>query len=45
MLYYMMDYIVSTIPELVNMLKVAEEKLAEKKGKETGPKETCFYCG
>ena len=42
---YRMDYIVSTILELVNMLKIAEGKLAEKKGKETALKETCFYCG
>ena len=42
---YRMDYIVSTIPELVNVLKIAEEKLAKKKGKGTTQKETCFYCG
>ena len=39
---YRMDYIMSTILELVNVLKIAEGKLAEKKGKETAPKETCF---
>ena len=42
---YRMDYIVSTIPELVNVLKIVEGKLVEKKGKETALKETCFYCG
>ena len=42
---YRMDYIVSTIPELVNVPKIAEGKLVEKKGKEIAPKETSFYCG
>ena len=37
---YGMDHIISTIPELIDVLK-----MAEKKGKETAPKETCFYCG
>ena len=32
-----------TILELFT--KIAEGKLVEKKGKETAPKETCFYCG
>ena len=41
-LVYRIDYIVSTIPELINVLKIAEGKLAEKKGKETVLKETCF---
>ena len=27
------------------MLKIAEGKIVEKKGKETAPKETYFYCG
>ena len=40
-----MNYVVSTIPELVNVLKIAKGKLSKKKGKETAPKETCFYCG
>ena len=40
-----MNYIVSTIPKLINVLKIAEGKLAEKKAKETSLKETCFYCG
>ena len=44
-LNYRMDYIVSTIPELVNELKIAEGKIAKKKGKETTSKETCFYYG
>ena len=35
----------STIPDLINLLKIAEGKLAENKAKETAPKETCFYCG
>ena len=39
---YRIDFIVSNILELVT--KIAEEKLAQKKGKETAPKETCFYC-
>ena len=40
-----MDYIISTIPEFINVLKIVEGKMVEKKGKETVPKETCFYCG
>ena len=41
-----MDHIISTIPELIDVLKIiAEGKMAEKKGKETAPKETSFYCG
>ena len=40
-----MNYIVPTIPKLINVLKIAEGKLAEKKAKKTTPKETCFYCG
>ena len=42
---YRMNYIVSTIPELINVLKIVEGKLAKKKGKEAAPKETCFYYG
>ena len=42
---YKMDYNVSTILELVDVLKIAEGKLIEKKGKETTLKETCFYYG
>ena len=42
---YRMDYIVSIIPKLVNVLKIAKGKFVEKKGKETASKETCFYCG
>ena len=44
-LNYGMDHIISTIPELIDMLKIDEGKMAKKKGKETAPKETCFYCG
>ena len=40
-----MDHIISTIPELIDMLKIAEGKIAEKKGKEIALEETCFYCG
>ena len=42
---YRMNNIMSTIPNLINLLKLAEGKLAEKKAKETTPKETCFHCG
>ena len=45
MLDYRTNNIVSTIPELINFLKIVEGKLAEKKAKETTLKETCFYCG
>ena len=40
-----MDHIISTIPELIDVLKIDEGKMTEKKGKKTAPKETCFYCG
>ena len=40
-----MNYIVSTILKLINVVKIAEGKLAEKKAKETKPKGICFYCG
>ena len=45
MLDYETNHKISTIPEFINVLK-----MAEKKGKETTPKETslkgiCFYCG
>ena len=40
-----MNYIVSTIAKLINVLKIAEGKLTEKKAKETTLKETYFYCG
>ena len=43
MLDYRMNYIMSTIPELINVLKIAEGKLVEKKAKETAPKGVCFY--
>ena len=42
---YWMNNIMSTIPDLINLLKIADEKIAEKKEKETALKETCFYCG
>ena len=42
---YRMDYIVSTIPELVNVLKIAEGKVAKRKAKETISQGVCFYYG
>ena len=36
-LNYRMNYILSTIPELINALKIAGGKLAETKEKETTP--------
>ena len=42
---YRMNYIVSTIPKLINVLNIAEGKLAEKKAKDTTPKGTYFYYG
>ena len=42
---YGMDHIISTIPKLIDVLKIAEGKMVEKKGKEISSKETCFYCG
>ena len=42
---YRMNYIMSTIPKLINVLKIAEGKLVEKKAKETASKVTCFYYG
>ena len=49
-LEYEMVHKVPTIPELINVLEMAEGKMAKKKGKETTPKETsskgiCFHCG
>ena len=45
-----MVYKIPTIPELINVLEMAEGKMAKKKGKETTLKETfskdiCFHCG
>ena len=40
-----MDHIISSIPELIDMPKIAKGKMVENKGKETSSKETCFYCG
>ena len=45
MLDYGMDHIISTIPKLINALKIDEGKMAEKKSKETALKETSLYCG
>ena len=42
---YGMDHIISTIPELIDVLKIVKGKMDKKKGKETTPKETCFYYG
>ena len=43
-LEFRINYIMSTIPDLINLLKIVEGKLAEKKAKETTLKETFFYC-
>ena len=40
-----MNYIVSAIPKLINVLKIAEGKLAKKKAKETTLKGTFFFYG
>ena len=42
---YRMNYIVSTILELIHILKIVEGISVDKKGKGTTQKETCFYCG
>ena len=42
---YENNHKISTIPELIDMLKITDEKMAEKKGKETASKGICFYCG
>ena len=42
---YRMNNIMSTILDLINLLKIARGKLAKKKVNETALKETCFYCG
>ena len=39
-----MNYIVSSIPELINVFKIAKGKLVEKKAKVTTLKGTCFCC-
>ena len=44
-LEYRMKNIVSTILELINLLKIAEGEMAEKKAKENALKVACFYCG
>ena len=47
--HFVLDYrinnIMSTIPNLINLLKIAEEKFAKRKTKETDPKDTYFYYG
>ena len=40
-----MNNIMSTILDLINLLKIAKGKLVEKKAKETAPEETYFYYG
>ena len=45
MLDYRMNNIMSTILDLINLLKIVKGKLAEKKAKETTMKETSFYYG
>ena len=47
---YEMVHKIPTIPKLINVLEMAEGKMAKKKGKETTQKETsskgiCFHCG
>ena len=42
---YKMNYIMFTIPKLINFLKTAKGKLAKKKAKETSSKGTCFHYG
>ena len=44
-LNYGIDHVISTIPELIDVLNIAKGKMSEKKGKETTLKETCFDCG
>ena len=34
----------STIPELIDVLKIVEGKLVEKKANETTSQGSCFYC-
>ena len=36
---------IPTIPKLINMLEMAEGKMAKKEGKETSSKGICFHCG
>ena len=40
-----MNYIMSTIPELINVLLIVEGKSAKKKVKETSSNGTCFHYG
>ena len=42
---YGMDHIISTISKLIDVIKIAEGKMVENKGKEIAPKETYLYCG
>ena len=42
---YGMDHIISTLPDLIDVLKKVEGKMVKKKGKKTILKETCFYFG
>ena len=41
---YRMNNIMSSITNLINLLKIVDGKLIEKKAKEIAPKETCFHC-
>ena len=45
MLDYRINNILSIIPDLINLLKIVEGKLTEKKAKEIALKETYFYYG
>ena len=44
MLDYKMNRIMSTLRNLINLIKTVEGKLAKKKAKEIASKETYFYC-
>ena len=41
---YRMNNIMSTIDDLINLLKITDENLVEKKAKEIAPKRDYFYC-
>ena len=44
---FMLDYRMNNIMPTIHhqLAQIVKGKLAEKKAKETAPKETCFYCG
>ena len=45
MLDYETNHKISTIPELIDVLKMVEKKGKETASKETSLKGICFYCG